>query len=241
MMNGYIVLNGENKFLGFYDDLSVVLMVVELNELFSYYEITNEVKNELLENQGRIKDMVLNVSLIPDEQAEPELETESLLKPIVIDSMDYFIFNEPVVDIESLKASVIQRFSNNCNQLIEQGVNVNGEHFSYKTEDQINIKSLFDISVAIVPEYYMSYHSDTKKCRLYSSAEIKDIYLTAQMNLVQHTTYFNLLKEYINSLDDADVIKSIKYGDELVGEYLEQYNFIMENSASTLDVVQTRI
>ena len=47
------------------------------------------------------------------------------------------------------------------------------------------------------------------------------------MNLTHHTTYFNQLKMFIETLEDQEFILSINYGYELKGEYLDNYNDMM--------------
>jgi len=119
--------------------------------------------------------------------------------------------------------------SNICNNMIIGGVDVeidgNIEHFSYKDEDQINIKELFDISnITQVPMYY---HSDGNSCKLYTVEQIAQIYINNATNKFHHTTYINQLKRYVNELENIEEIESVEYGDDLTGEYLDTYNLAM--------------
>lgn len=147
---------------------------------------------------------------------------------------------EPYVPtLDDIKASKISELSYICNQSIINGVNVeidgNMEHFSYKEEDQVNIKEIFDLALETnVPMYY---HSDGASCKLYTVEQIIELYSTATNNKMHHTTYFNQLKLYVKSLTDIDEVSDIEYGQELTGEYLDTYNASMEQSKLVLDAL----
>ncbi len=137
---------------------------------------------------------------------------------------------EPYVPtIDEIRESKISAFSNICNMSIVHGVDIDIdgiiEHFSYTEEDQTNIKELFDLALQTnVPMYY---HSDGNSCKLYSVEQIIELYTTAAMNKMHHITYFNQIKMFLQTLDDADTITSIEYGHELTGKYLDTYNAAM--------------
>lgn len=136
---------------------------------------------------------------------------------------------EHIPTVDEVRNAKISVLSYTCNKQIINGVNVDidglSEHFSYTEEDQTNIKELFDLAVQTnVPLYY---HSDGNSCKLYTVDQIVSIYTTATMNKMHNITYFNQLKMYLQSLDDAEKIKNIEYGCELTGEYLDTYNAAM--------------
>ena len=147
---------------------------------------------------------------------------------------------EPYVPtIEEIKAWKINELSYTCNNLIVNGVDIeiDGEieHFSYKDEDQVNIKELFDLAVQTnVPMYY---HADGHACKLYTVEQIIDLYATATTNKMHHTTYFNQMKLYVESLKTADEVNAVVYGQELTGEYLEIYNASMAQSQMVLEAL----
>ena len=136
---------------------------------------------------------------------------------------------EPIPTIEQIKSIKINELRAICHQMIEAGVDVEigGEiqHFSYTTEDQNNIKDAFDL--AYQTGLSVPYHADGESCTLFTPAEITMIFIMNKTNLTHHTTYFNQMKMYIESLDDIDAIQSIQYGDPLTGEYLEDYTNMM--------------
>lgn len=76
-------------------------------------------------------------------------------------------------------------------------------------------------------------HADNQPCSLYTLAELMEIYVAEQMNITKNQTYFNHIKLYIISLTDRNnlkLVQSIYYGATLTGEYLDNYNAIMEQS-----------
>jgi len=63
------------------------------------------------------------------------------------------------------------------------------------------------------------YHADGEICRFYTAEEITTILAQATAFKIYHTTYYNALKNYINSLDSIEDIAAITYGVELPEEY----------------------
>ena len=147
---------------------------------------------------------------------------------------------EPYVPtLDDIKTSKINELSYTCNQSIINGVDVDidgvMEHFSYKDEDQVNIKEIFDLAIQTnVPMYY---HADGQSCKLYTVDQIITLYSTATTNKMHHTTYFNQLKLYTESLETEDEVNAITYGQELTGEYLETYNASMAQAQVVLEAL----
>ena len=136
---------------------------------------------------------------------------------------------EPTPTLEEVKITKIEELRTICHQMIEAGVDVEigGEiqHFSYTTEDQNNIKDAFDL--AYQTGLSVPYHADGKSCALFTSEEITMVFIMNKTNLTHHTTYFNQMRMYVESLDDIETINAIQYGDPLIGEYFEDYTNMM--------------
>ena len=134
--------------------------------------------------------------------------------------------------LEEIKNTKIEEISKACNFNIVHGayMEVDGEMqlFSYKPEDQSNLISALQLSIAT--QMSMPYHADGENCRLFTPEEITTLYVNEMTNLTHHQTYTNQMKMYINSLDNKEEIEAIYYGVELTGEYLDTYNMIMEQS-----------
>lgn len=141
--------------------------------------------------------------------------------------------------IEDIQMSKINELSSICESQIVNGVDVEidgvMEHFSYKLEDQNELKSAFDL--ALQTGMSVPYHSDGNGCKLYTVEQITSLYIAQQTNLTHHKTYFNQMKMYINTLDDIEVVKAIVYGDALTGQYLEDYNTVMNQAALIIQKV----
>lgn len=152
----------------------------------------------------------------------------------------------PVIDFESMSVFdyrdyLLNKVNVACQNDIYQGqeIEINGEPkmFTFKLEDQNNLKVLFDI-VATHPEVqYMPYHASTESCEMFSRQDIITVYLTLLIRLTKITTYCNQLNMYIKSIDNKEALMSINYGDELTGEYLENYNSIIEQSMDSMQAL----
>lgn len=162
-------------------------------------------------------------------------------------SNDGEVYVEPVIPtpepyiptLDEVKAWKVDELSYTCSNLIVNGVDIeiDGEieHFSYKDEDQVNIKEIFDLAVQTnVPMYY---HADGETCKLYTVEQIIDLYATATTNKMHHTTYFNQMKLYVNALETVEKVNAVEYGQELNGEYLETYNASMAQSQMVLEAL----
>lgn len=127
----------------------------------------------------------------------------------------------PEPDIEPIKEAKLKEISTACNQIITSGIDVETlqgiNHFNLSLEDQSNIGNLFNLVILGGTEY--PYQSDGGVCTIYSAEDIIKIYVAAQSHITYNTTYHNLLKSYIQSLEKAEEISSVSYGDELIEPY----------------------
>lgn len=139
---------------------------------------------------------------------------------------------EAELTIETIKEGKITLMSKTCNQLIEAGfdIELNGqiEHFSLTTQDQLNLISL-SAMVASGAEA-IPYHADGQVCRFYSNAEMTAIVNAATNFKIYHTTYYNALKNYINSLNTLEALEAIQYGIELPEEFQSEVLKAIENN-----------
>lgn len=125
-----------------------------------------------------------------------------------------------------IMAAKLAEISNMCNAVIVAGVDIElGEesvHFDLSIEDQSNINNLFRVVELGGSEF--PYQSDGGVCRVYSANEIVQIYIAAQTLITTQTTYHNELKQYVQSLDNAEAISSVEYGMTLPEPYLTEMN-----------------
>ena len=142
--------------------------------------------------------------------------------------------------LEEVKNFKIDTFSNICNNAITSGIDIEWskdfiEHFSYTEEDQVNLKEIFDLAVQTnVPMYY---HADGESCKLYTVDQIITIYTAVTTNKMHHTTYFNQLRMYIESLETKEEVEAVEYGYPLTGEFLEIYKESMGQAQIVLEAL----
>ena len=142
-------------------------------------------------------------------------------------------------EFESAKQNKIAELSSACQAAIYAGVDVGGKHYSYTLQDQKNLEDA--ITIASQTALEVPYHADGESCSLYSYVGLQQIYIAEQINLTQHTTYFNQMKQYIiDTFTDRSMIEGLQgivYGTELTGTYLDTYNSIMEQSTLIMNAL----
>lgn len=130
-------------------------------------------------------------------------------------------------ELKSVRSEKVQEISKACHDAITNGVNVlfnDGMYHTFEltTEDQLNLLSIeSDIRNGVEN---IIYHEKGKICRLYSSDDMRILLSTVHKHRTYHTTYFNLLKNYIYSIYDINTIKNISYGMELPEVYNNKLN-----------------
>ena len=125
-----------------------------------------------------------------------------------------------------IKAAKIAEISKSCNAIIVAGIDLEltqgAVHFNLSIEDQANIANLFRVVELGGTEF--PYQSDGGVCRIYTAAEIAQIYIAAQTLITTQTTYHNALKAYVQSLDSVEAVTSIVYGMTLPDPYNTEMN-----------------
>lgn len=144
------------------------------------------------------------------------------------------------LNINSLKDTFINYARLTCNAYIELGVDIelsdgNTYHFSLSIEDQQNIKNAVD--VANLTQSSVPYHADGELCTMFSIADINKIYINSIMHITYHTTYFNMLKNYIQNCDDIETIIKSYYLIELPKEYNNKLNEIITQSSNVVGTI----
>lgn len=152
---------------------------------------------------------------IENNKTQEEVEEEEMEREI----------NSPVDNItetslDFIRQSKISEMSLQCRKTIEAGVDVElrmeTKHFSMDTQDQLNLMSL---GVMAQTQELIPYHADGETCIFYTADEINQIVAAATAHKVYHTTYYNALKNYINSLSTIEEIAAITYGTPIPDEY----------------------
>lgn len=239
-MKYYKILDN-NNFLNVATSDNFITKVPDNNWFLS----SDEIQGELLSVDGYLyhdywmqpisynirKYQIVQVIEITKEQYDALVEAihanAEIVEPITEDEFENEItestdFEEPDVTIEYVRESKINEMSRTCNQVIEAGFDITlsdnlQHHFSLTTQDQLNLISLS--SMAANGMEAIPYHADGEICKFYSAADISEIVSQATAFKIYHTTYYNALKNYINSLETIEEIAAITYGTVLPEEY----------------------
>lgn len=163
-------------------------------------------------------------------------------KPVYEDCQLYHAYTE-----EDKKAAVsdkLSELSSACNAAITAGADVqlsdgSTARFSYSLEDQSNVSEMFNAVLMGATSY--PYHANGENCRMYSAADITAIYLALSSLKTGQTTYYNQLRQYVQSLETVPKIKAVKYGDALAGEYLETYNTLLTQAQTEMQKILAKV
>lgn len=125
-------------------------------------------------------------------------------------------------EIEDVKAAKITEMSVACNEVITQGFDITlsdkkSHHFSLEVADQLKISKLNDRANAGIT--VLPYHAEGESCKFYSKEDIVALN-TAMENCIEfQTTYFNSLRDYIESMTDINDICAVEYGIDIPEAY----------------------
>lgn len=120
-------------------------------------------------------------------------------------------------ELSTIKKNKISELGKICSSNILNGTNVQTtvgeEHFSFKDDDQKNIKNAYDI--AKITNIEVIYHADETPCRLFTVSEITNIYVTMQNHIAYNTTLCNMLNTWVRRCSSKEEIDSIQYTSQL--------------------------
>ena len=85
--------------------------------------------------------------------------------------------------------------------------------FKLTVEDQLNI-SMLEKQVNSGAKQVM-YHETNKVSKIYSAQDIAKLFVEVDKHRQYHTTYFNILKYFVNNCTNITVIENLEYGVEL--------------------------
>ena len=143
---------------------------------------------------------------------------------------------DPDQELEFVKEMKIKEMSNVCRQTIIDGIDVelsDGQthHFSLEIEDQIKIQAL--ALKAQAGETMLYWHPDGELCQFYSAEDILRIYAALEETQTVNTTYFNSLRNYIQSMTSIEQVSKVVYGMGIPEEYQsEVLKYLLEEGDS---------
>lgn len=238
-MTYYKVIKG-NEFVGIgtsyelrkYQSKHSILLVADDNTA-QYIQINDKLYRDdwfKVLTTDTIEYETANVSVIDESEYQQLFEAIDKGQEIskAIDEDSYFQEEDTVVDSESivtldyLKTQKIKEMSFNCNQAIVGGFDVELtdkkiHHFSLTVQDQLNLITLS--SLAASGKENIPYHADGELCEFFSANDIMIIINAATELKTFHTTYYNSLKIYIQSLTSKEDVSKITYGVNIPDEY----------------------
>ncbi len=118
------------------------------------------------------------------------------------------------------KKNALQRLSNKCKASISAGFSVllsDYESYNFKltAEDQLNLMSIEGQLNAGAET--IIYHATNQPCKVFSRDDMLKVVKAFRHHVTYHTTYFNVAKQYINSLTDIEKINQFSYGTDVSG------------------------
>lgn len=216
----YIAYNEEGNYEGITDTLiTFEVMMKESGENFLISPLTQDIYNALFNQHKRY---TINVNKI--NEAKAILEDESTF---IIDSLDYFNFISCQTNIKQVKKNLIKLIKKKCGEYITTGLDItlltgDIKHFSFKVEDQINLKELVDTKQ---DGDLIFYHADGEYNTSYTYDNIVLIYKTLYNNKVYNQIYTQVICEWIENNYTLEMYKAkeivIDYGytnDEISAE-----------------------
>jgi hypothetical protein len=116
------------------------------------------------------------------------------------------------------KNAVIKRLSKQCKNIITAGFSVklsDGNTYDFKltVEDQLNLMSIENQLTAGAETFL--YHATGQPCKFFSKEDMTKIISAFKRYTLYHTTYFNVAKQYINSLVDIEKVNRFVYGTDI--------------------------
>ena len=136
--------------------------------------------------------------------------------------------------LEEVREDKVKEISDICRETVFRGIDVtlsdgSTKHFSLKTEDQINLNGLLSrVNMGdFKAENGVPYHADGELCTLFLADDFILVANTAARFILEQTTYCNHLMAYVKSLESRAEVEAVTYGQELTGEFLENYKLVV--------------
>lgn len=177
---------------------------------------------------------------------EPAISADGLLKAvekkwITLEDAVEIIGEDSALAV--VRAAKLKEISAACNAVIVAGIDLELSegtvHFNLSIEDQSNIANLFRVVELGGTEF--PYQADGGVCRIYTAAEIAQIYIAAQSMITAQTTYHNSLKSYVQNLETAEEIAAVTYGVELPNPYLAEMSEKLAVAQSQMEAIMQRL
>lgn len=213
----YVIYNNENgNFYGFEDSKGYAQQIINDNTSLDYHEVSDKVHYFLINSQQKF---TVNVKLISD-----DIEC--------LDEEKYFLFEVPIsINMEMVKENLASSIKNKCQEFITNGLNIelsSGESkpFTFKIEDQINLKNMYEM---YSEKDAILYHASNESFEEYAYLDIKHIYITLLNNKTYNLIYCQVLCKWIldnyteEMYNNKDIIEYGYTNDYIISEVEKYY------------------
>ena len=167
---------------------------------------------------------------------------------IITEPLEIIANFEYVPQLEDIQNQKIQEFLELSEEVITKGTDVElsdkkVEHFEFSLYDQKNISNALTCCNILqsqnVKNPQIPLYSQGNICKLYNITDIYKIYLTMQMFITSNLTLNHQLEQQIKKCKDIEEIQNMTYDiSSLKGDFLTNYNLIMQKSQEMLKDVQ---
>ena len=140
--------------------------------------------------------------------------------------------DEPVIEpetrtLEDVQSEKLAELSAACDAAINDGITITTEdgverHFSCRVVDQMNATAALKLVEQGAPGYLFQDGDD--HCFYATAKDISSITVGFIEHVTKTRTYRNVLSDYVKSLSDPQEVLAVRWGQELTGEWLVQYN-----------------
>jgi hypothetical protein len=153
---------------------------------------------------------------------------EPIVKITKIDEVEYnrlfsLLYSTEAIETErkialtKAKVNKLTILSEQCKKAITSGFTIKlqdkVQSFKLTTEDQLNLLQI-EGRISSGEEYFI-YHATNSPCKLYSKADMLKIIKAFKKHTLYHTTYYNVVKQYLNSVTDLNELESFVYGTDI--------------------------
>lgn len=210
----YIIYDENGQFYGFQDSKEYAQQIVNDNISLNFHEISDGMHYFLINSQQKF---TVNIELISDIEC--------------LDEEKYFLFEvSKTINVEEIKENIVSSIKNKCQEFITNGLNIklsSGESklFTFKIEDQINLKNMCEM---YSEKNVVLYHASNESFEKYAYFDIKHIYITLLNNKTYNLIYCQVLCKWIldnyteEMYNNKDIIE-YGYTNDYITSEVEKY------------------
>lgn len=122
-------------------------------------------------------------------------------------------------ELTKAKTTKISILSQQCRAKIINGFSIElsdgiVQSFKLTTEDQLNLMRL-EAQLRDGTNDIFIYHATNEPCKVFSATDLQKLLNAMYKHTNYHTTYFNVAKQYVNSLEDVESVQLFTYGTDV--------------------------